>query len=463
MQDRAATKTERLVADVRARIASRALGPGDRMPSIRQLARSTGSSPSTVAEAYDRLVAEGLIRARRGSGFFVARTQLPPMKVAAMGEPRAREVDPFWVSRQSLDARPGALQPGCGWMPEDWMPHALLRRGLRALARAGSPLLTNYGTAQGAPELRRHLLRRFAEEGLVAGMEQIMLTASASQSMDLICRLFLEPGDTVLVDDPGYFNFHALLRAHRVRVVGVPYTPVGPDLAAFAETLAQEAPRLYVTTAALQNPTGATILPQVAHRVLALASQHDLTVVEDDTWVDLEPEPSTRLGVLDGLARVLKIGGFSKTLSASVRCGYIAGNAEAIGALVDLQVATSFGGPGPVATELVAGVLAGSGYRRHLAEIHRRLSVERERAAERLAGLGIVPWVVPRGGIYLWCRFPDGVDTGEIAKRCMDENVVLAPGNVFSPSQSATSFMRFNVSQMGDVRVCDVLRRALRS
>ncbi len=461
MTEPARTKTETLMRTLRDRIASRALGPGDRMPSIRRFAGQMNVSPSTVVEAYDRLAAEGTIRAKRGSGFYVTGANLPPMKVAEMGSPRARNVDPFWVSRQSLDPRPDALQPGCGWLPEDWMPHEALRKGLRVLAKTEAAALTNYASARGSLALRRYLLGRFAEENLPVGPEHLMLTASASQAMDLICRLLLRPGDTVLVDDPGYFNFHALLRAHQVEVIGVPYTAEGPDLAAF-ETALGASPRLYITNSALHNPTGATLSPQVAHRLLSLAATRDLTIVEDDTFADLEPEPSPRLAVLDGLNRVLRIGGFSKTLSASVRCGYIAGRADWIEALVDLQVATSFGGPSPVASDLLAGVLTGGGYRKHLAEVDRRLARARKTVAGRLAPLGITPWIMPRGGFYLWCRFPDGIDTSEVAQRAMNDNIVLAPGNVFSPSQSAAAFMRFNVAQMADQRIYDTLAKTLK-
>lgn len=463
MTTAAATKTEMLMNVLRDRISSRALAAGDRMPSIRGFAETMGVSPSTVVEAYDRLAAEGVVRARRGSGFFVCDTTAAPLKVAEMGAPRPRDVDPFWVSRQSLDAREGALQPGCGWLPEDWMPQEALRKGLRGLARAEDAILTNYGSARGAPRLRRYLLGRFAEENLRIAPEQVMLTGSASQSMDLICRLLLRPGDTVLVDDPGYFNFHALLRAHQVRILGVPRLPEGPDLEAFEVALKDETPKLYITNSALHNPTGASLAPHIAFRILTLAAAHDLTVVEDDTFSDLDPDPSPRLAVLDGLNRVLRIGGFSKTLSASVRCGYIAGRADWIEGLVDLQVATSFGGSSPVAAELLAGVLTGGGYRKHVDELHRRLAAARRNVSGRLAPLGIRPWIQPRGGFYLWCRFPDGVDTGEIAKRCMSENIVLAPGNVFSPSQTAGSFMRFNVAQSMDPKVFTALGRALRA
>lgn len=447
---------------VRAKIANRTLAPGDRLLSVRRFADAMGVSPSTVVEAYARLEAEGVIRARRGSGFYVTGADLPPMALAEMAPRRDRDVDPFWVSRQSLDADSSILKPGCGWLPADWMPNAALRKGLRTLARAEDTMLSDYGGTRGSLGLRRLLMARFADQGITAKADHILLTSSGTQAIDLVCRLLLRPGDAVLVDDPCYFNFQALLRAHQARIVGIPFTPSGPDIPAFEQALIDEKPRLYITNSALHNPTGASMSPQTAHRILSAAATHGLTIVEDDIFSDFEPALSPRLAILDGLHRVIRIGSFSKTLSASIRCGYIAARAEWIEGLVDLQVATSFGGPSPLAAELIAGVLAGGSYRKHMDEVRQRLTRARQEAIDRLAPLGIFPWIIPRGGFYLWCRLPDGLDSAVIARRCMNRNVVLAPGNAFSVSRSATSFIRFNVAQMSDRRVFSAMEEAMK-
>jgi len=386
---------------------------------------------------------------------------MPPLAIAEVEARPDRAIDPFWVSRQSLDAGPEMMKPGCGWLPSDWMPNAAIRRSLRSLARAKDAILADYGNTRGSLALRQLLVRQFAAEGIDARADQFLLASSGTQAIDLICRFLLQPGDTVLLDDPCYFNFLALLRAHRVRIVGVPFTPAGPDPARFAEVLATHRPRLYITNSALHNPTGATISPQVAHRLLNAAATHDLTIVEDDIFADFEPDPSPRLAALDGLSRVIRIGSFSKTLSASIRCGYIAARADWIEALIDLQVATNFGGPSPAAAELVSGTLCDGGYRKHLDALRRRLAKSRREAGSKLAALGIRPWVEPRGGFYLWCNLPDGHDAADVARAALSENVVLAPANVFSLSQSATEFMRFNVAQMADPRVFAVLAHAL--
>ena len=460
MASRTGTLTGEVMDAIRRRMASRALSPGEKLPSIRRFAATVGVSPSTVVEAYDRLAAEGVIRSRPGSGFYVSGT-MPPLALAEV-EPRLdRAIDPLWVSRQSLDAGPEMLKPGCGWLPADWMPNAAIRRAIRRLAHADDAVLADYGGTRGSLALRRLLARQFADEGIAAGAEQILLTASGTQAIDLICRFLLRPGDVVLVDDPCYFNFQALLRAHQVQIVGVPYTRNGPDTALFAEALTTHRPRLYITNSALHNPTGATLSPQTAHTLLKAAAAHDVAIVEDDIFAGFEPELSPRLAALDGLTQVIRIGSFSKTLSASIRCGYIAARPDWVEALVDLQVATNFGGPSPVAAELVFATLSDGSYRKHLDGLRRRLARMRRETADRLEAVELRPWLMPRGGFYLWCSLPDGHDASDVARAALRESVVLAPGNVFSVSQSASGHLRFNVAQMGDSRVFEVLVRAM--
>ncbi|WP_377805439.1 PLP-dependent aminotransferase family protein [Azospirillum sp. A29] len=466
---RTGTRTGEVMEAIRRRMANRQLSPGEKLPSIRSFAATMGVSPSTVVEVYDRLAADGAIQSRPGSGFYVSGA-LPPLALAEAEPQRDRAIDPFWVSRQSLDAGADMLKPGCGWLPADWMPNAAIRRAIRQLARADDGLLADYGGTRGSLPLRRLLARQFADEGIAAGADQILLTASGTQAIDLICRLLLQPGDTVLIDDPCYFNFQALLRAHRARVVGVPYTRNGPDAELFAQALATHRPRLYITNSALHNPTGATMTPQTAHRLLCAAAAHDpahdpaardLTIVEDDIFAGFEPEPSPRLAALDGLSRVIRIGSFSKTLSASIRCGYIAARPDWVEALVDLQVATNFGGPSPAAAELVLATLNDGNHRKHLDGLRRRLARVRRETAARLEAIGLQPWLMPRGGFYLWCSLPDGRNAADVARAALREDVVLAPGDVFSVSHSASGFLRFNVAQMGDPRIYGVLERAM--
>ncbi|MER8472137.1 PLP-dependent aminotransferase family protein [Mesorhizobium sp. M1328] len=402
------TLVESVMATIRHRIAARSLTPGMRLPSIRAFAKAMQVSKSTVVEAYERLAAEGMIRSRPGSGFYAA-GQLAPLSLAEIGPRLDRAVDPLWVSRQSLEAGDGVLKPGCGWLPASWMPEAGLRRALRTMARADDAALTDYGTPLGLPALRHLLARRMAEHGIEASPDQIMLTESGTQAIDLLCRFLLEPGDTVLVDDPCYFNFHALLRAHRAKVISVPYTRSGPDIELFA---------------------------------------------------DFEHTPAPRLAAFDGLSRVIHVGSFSKTLSASVRCGFIAAPRDWMEGLTDLKIATSFGS-GRLASELVLALLKDGLYRKHVDLLRARLSRAMEESSTRLRAIGIMPWIDQPAGMFLWCRLPEGIDAADVARHALSANVVLAPGNAFSLSRSASRYMRFNVAQSGGDRIFRALEDAM--
>ena len=153
----------------------------------------------------------------------------------------------------------------------------------------------------------------------------------------------------------------------------------------------------------------------------------------------------------------------SSKSKAAAAPALISVKAERIRLLTDLQVAIQFGGPSPVATEAIHGVLSSGGYRKHLDQVHRRLDAERRAVATRLGPLGIRPVLMPRGGPYLWCRMPEGISSTVLAQSALPQGVVLAPGNVFSPSLSADGFMRFNVAHMDDARPFRVLERALKA
>jgi DNA-binding transcriptional MocR family regulator len=456
------TRVGQVMQAIRQRIGARLLKPGARLPSIRSFAEAQGVSKSTVVDAYDRLVADGTIASRRGSGFFVS-GPLPPLALAEIGPKLDRAIDPLWVSRQSLEAGEKMLKPGCGWLPSSWMPQEALLKAIRALGRRRqTPYLTDYGEPRGLAPLRQWLSRRLADQGIAAPPDQILLTDSGTQAIDLVCRFLIEPGDTVLVDDPCYFNFIAMLRAHRARIVSVLYTPTGPEMESFAKVLAEHRPRLYITNSALHNPTGATLSPANTHRLLKLAESHGLIIIEDGIFMDFERESGQRLAAFDGLERVIHIGSFSKTLSAALRSGFIAARPDWIEGLIDLKLATSFGSD-PFAAELVFAVLSEGFYRKHVDSLNRRLAQAMGETLERLKALGFEPWLEPKGGMFLWLKLPDGVDSADVARRALAENVVLAPGNVFSPTQTAGSYMRFNVAQSRPPRLFTVLEKALLS
>jgi DNA-binding transcriptional MocR family regulator len=211
---------------------------------------------------------------------------------------------------------------------------------------------------------------------------------------------------------------------------------------------------------AIHNPTGATLSAATVHRIMKLADAHDLVVVEDDIFADFETEPAPRLAAFGGFDQVIRVGSFSKSVSSSIRCGHIIAKPEWIAALSDLRIATGMSGS-PLAERLLHHVLADAGFRRHMDQLKARLQDKMARTIKRLKGIGLMPWVEPAGGLFLWCKLPDAIDAADIARRALADDVLFAPGNVFSVSQSAGNFMRFNVAMMEDPKILRVLESAM--
>ena len=348
-----------VVATLRARIESHALPRGARLPSVRRLAEDLGVSKSTVVEAYDRLAAEGAVEARRGSGFYVAAPQAQLKLAAAPALDPA--VDLLTLIRRALESDPASLHPGAGWLPESWLPAEGVEKAVRAVARGAALTKLRYDSPKGFEPLRRLIAARLADRGAPIDPEHLLLTDSATQALDLVLRFFLSPGDGLVIDDPRYFNLVPLANAHRAEISCVPYTRDGPDVEALEALFAAKRPRVYLMLVGPHNPTGATISPVVAHRVLRLAENYDVVIVEDDIYGDFETAPSPRLAALDGYHRVIHVGGYSKTVTAALQASAFSpgGRADWIEGLLDLKLATTLGNSAFAAATLHAFLVGG--------------------------------------------------------------------------------------------------------
>lgn len=453
------TKIEWVMQQVSTLIDQKQLSEGGRVPSVRQFAQQLGCSVSTVVEAYARLVSTGVLESRIGAGYYVCKPSTTGTLLVEHSIEYSREVDPLWISRQSLDAHDDMLKPGCGWLPKEWMPEQTLRKALKTAAKSDGSFLLDYSIPHGHVNLRRYIARKREIYDVTLNLKQILISDSATHSIDLIFRHLLKAGDTVLIDDPCYFNFRALIKAHGLNCIAVPYAKNGPDVEAFKQALHFQ-PKLYLTNSGLHNPTGAALSMQTAFEIAKLAEQSGLTIVEDDIFAELEYLHAPRYLTLLGLKQVIQIGSFTKTLSAAVRCGYIIAQEEIIEQLIDLNISTHFN-TSHLNAEIIYQALLDSSYGRHIEWVKKQLQKQMMETVRKLALLEIHPVVIPKAGIFLWCQLPAHIDAAQLSKNCLAKGIILAPGNSFSQAQNAGQFMRFNVAQCIDKKVFDVLTLCL--
>jgi cytochrome c-type biogenesis protein CcmE/histidinol-phosphate/aromatic aminotransferase/cobyric acid decarboxylase-like protein len=249
-------------------------------------------------------------------------------------------LDVSWLLRAQRRQSPGSEQPGAGLLPENWLDHEMVAAAVRGVGRSRGSWLLKYGPIEGYLPLREALATRLACVGIDVVPDQIITTAGATEAMDIVARRFLAPGDLVFVEDPAWFVMFARFAAFGARIVGVPRGPEGPDLAALTSLLAREKPKLFIMSSVLHNPTGSSMSAANAARLLQLANQHDFVILEDDIYGDLHGRHGLRLASLDDGRRVVYVGGFSKSLAANLRVGFVAAHPALVRELRDIKALT---------------------------------------------------------------------------------------------------------------------------
>lgn len=448
---------DQIVAGVKRQIDDRHLRPGTKLPSIRSFAESYNVSRFTVVEAYDRLVAMGYLQSRRGAGFY---TEAAPVAAThpTPSDNHKRNEQLVWLIRRLLAADENTMLAGGPWLPNSWLDEAGIRQSLNVLARKNGAHLLEYGHPFGYLPLREHLALMLTGLGITAHAGQILLTQGTSQALELITRYLLKPGDAALVDDPGYYNLFGNLRLHGAEMLAVPRNPDGPDIDILEKLAATHRPKVYFTQSVMQNPTGTDMSPHVAFKVLQAAERHNFVVVEDDIFCDLQARPTPRLATLDQLNHVIYARSFSKTLSGSLRVGFVACAQDIANELGDIKMLTSIT-TSQFAERLVYLMLVDGHYRKYLSRLHERLGDARLHVVRAFERIGLELFVEPADGMFVWARLPHVEDSLELAEASQRDGVMLAPGAVFHPHLERSPWMRFNVAVCEDARVQAWLQR----
>jgi DNA-binding transcriptional MocR family regulator len=458
-RDASQTLTEQLAARYAERIDQRLLAPGARLPSVRECARRHRVSASTVVAAYEQLLARGLVEARRQRGFFVRAPRRESVVAASSNAAPSRMAAPIDATALIRgmfhhDASPAG--PGLGTLPPDWLDLPMLQAALRRnLAPQQVRDARSYGEPAGDARLRAALARRLGDIGIAAAPAQIVTTVGATHALDLVSRTLLQPGDAVLVDEPGWAVEFARLSHMGMKLLPVPRGELGPDLAVMAALARAHHPRLYVTVSVLHNPTGHTLSAASAHQVLRLAEQHDFHVLEDDTYAWLAPPHAPRLAALDALQRTIHVGGFSKILAPGWRVGFAALPRALVDRVVDTKLLSTLTTPA-LLEQAVAHCLEQGLLQRHAERVNARLDAARTRTV-RLAQAAGCRFVAPPAGLFGWVDA--GVDTDRLSLALLDEGWLLAPGSLFHATRRPTTLMRVNFASAQDARFWQALRR----
>ena len=454
-----------LHAQLRAAILDGRLKSGLRLPATRELAAALALSRNTVVGAYERLISEGYVEARQGAGNFVA-ALVPSRKPLPPAGPSDRRLAAPWRGFAAMPARvplaSGLLDFRLGAPELQLFPFDVWRRlsmrAWRTAARGGPP----YDLPQGRPALREAIARHVAFARAVAcGPDDVIVTHGAQQAFDLLARVLVTPGRTVLaVEDPGYPPLREAFAAAGAQVVGVPVDADG----LVVERLPAQARVIYVTPSH-QFPLGVTMSPQRRAALLAFARQHGATVIEDD--YDSEfcygERPLDALQTLDGSGAVCYVGTFSKCLFPSLRLGYVVAPPWLQPALAHAKRVADWHCD-PVSQETLAAFIAEGHLARHVRRMRRIYAQRRGRllgAIERHARGRLDVWT-SSAGLHLAARLPRGTRATDVVAEAAVQGIQLETLGGYALGRSAPNGLAFGYGRTEEAAIDEAVRRIAR-
>ncbi|HEU5126123.1 MAG TPA: PLP-dependent aminotransferase family protein [Verrucomicrobiae bacterium] len=433
-------------------IDSRALRPGDRVPSVRQFSSQQRVSVPTALQAYATLETRGLIEGRPKSGFYVRPRQadaVPEPKMTFSETPKTISLGSFdpvdSLLAEQADSR---LVPLGAALPSvDLLPGIKLTRIMSAIARRLGPRSIAYDVAPGHELFRRELSRRSLDWGCAMHADEFIVTVGATEAVSLALRATCKPGDVVAVESPTYFGLASMLRELQLKALPIPVNSAsGIDLDVLEKALRKTRIAACAVIPNFHNPIGFVMPDENKQRLVELCARKDIPLIEDDTYADLQHEgPRPRsLKAFGSSESIILCGSYSKKLAPGFRVGYIAAGRWHSRVKALKQASTLNGALLP--TLAIAEFLKNGGYDRYLRTIRQSYRQQVARMKEAViesfpAGIGLSR---PKGGFLLWCELPAKVNALNLAEQARNAGISIAPGPMFSPIGEFENFIRIN-------------------
>jgi GntR family transcriptional regulator / MocR family aminotransferase len=448
------------------------LKPGDALPGSRELAERLGVNRNTVVAGYGELAAEGLISTRIGGGTFVADSAIVPLAPhAPSGKyptcPTYPLAPPMYRLPQISKPTPGALNI-CNGMPDVRLfPAAAMARAFRrAIGQRGRALLT-YAVPCGHPRLRKELAAMLAcTRALPVTPDNLMITRSIEQAIDLVARMLLRPGDVVVVEAFGYPPAWSVLKLAGARLMPLPLDEDGLDVGALETLLAQQQVRAVFLTPHHQFPTTVVMSHAKRTRLAELAWRHGFAIIEDDYDHEFHYAGKPVLPIASGAGRanVIYIGSLSNLLAPGISSGFVIAPAPVFERLASLRAASD--AQGDAAMECAIAELFEDGeLLRHVRRMRRIYAARRDAlAASLVRHLGsAVTFRIPAGGTGLWLRVDDAIDVATWSVAGEREGVQFFDAGRYEFFQREQPFMRLGFSYHDETELDEAVRRMARA
>lgn len=376
---------------------------------------------------------------------------------------RMRQLRPSTIREiLKVAAQPEIISFAGGLPAPELFPVAAVRAAADSVLTKNGREALQYGPSEGFPVLREWIASEMQARGIKAVAGDVLVTNGSQQVLDLVAKLFLNPGDVVLTENPTYLAAIQAFQALEARFVPVPTDGQGLIPEALPELIKQHRPKFLYTIPNFQNPTGVTMSAVRREAIARMAATHGLVVVEDDPYGKLRYS-GTEIPPIkhwDETGRVIYASTFSKTIAPGFRLGWVAAAPEIFSRLLILKQASDLH-TSSFDQRVAYTFLTENDQRAHL-EIIRNAYGERfgvmDAALRKEMPAGYV-WTKPEGGMFLWITGPAGLDGLKLLERAIKHQVAFVPGRDFFPADAGANYLRLNFSNSTPDRIREGVRR----
>lgn len=470
---------------IRQLILANELPPGFRLPPERKLAASLGVNRTTIVNAYHELEADDLIRPHVGKGTIVSPPQsseyssVDGLAIDGNSELQRWPVQPmawqnFYTSQSERMYNPvlasildeigeeDQISFALGSPAGEYYPLEKFRQISQDVMQPGNWQAFEYGPTIGHYPLRKYLADCLGHRGICTQAQSIMILSGSQQGLDLLTKVFLEPGDYVVMEEPSFMGAIGVFKAAGARILTVPMDQEGLRTDLLEQILSRHRPKFIYTVPTFQNPSGTKMSLTRRQELLKLAYQYHVPIVEDDPYSELyyENQPSPSLKSLDEHGHVIYLGTFSKMLFPGLRLGWCVAPPPVLEQLtlakqhVDLHTSTTAQW---VMTEFCDQGLLDE----HLPIVRNQYRRQRDAMVTALAEYAPqgLSWTVPEGGYYLWCELPLGMKASTLLTKAAEKKVTFVPGNAFYVNSGGKDRIRLCFSRHSETTIREGIHR----
>jgi len=445
---------------LREMIMSGSLALGYRLPPERKLAAALEVNRSTVVKAYEELAADGLIESYVGRGTVVAHAAgavesgplgAPPLRWSHLfNRQAARTNDPLISNLLNQLGQGETINLAAGAPAPELYPVRDIAEITAEILTASPHEMLEYSSPQGLLSLRVALSAYMRQRGCVVSPDDILVTSGSQQGLDLLARIMLEPGDSVLVEEPSYPGALQVFRAAGARLVGIPRDEGGLHIDVLEQAMLRYRPKFFYTAPTFQNPSGLSMNESERRALLNVAYRCHVPVIEDDAYSELyyDRVPAQSLAALDPFGMVLYLSTFSKMLFPGLRVAWAAGPGEVIRRMIMARQLDDIH-TGTLAQQIIAEYCRRGLLEEHLHNIRPYYKKRRDAVAEALRDFAPpgMQWTEPAGGLYFWCQLPPGISAERLLVVCQAARVVFVPGAAFYADASGDNFIRIGFTR----------------